>query len=35
MRINKTDWRESGIPFLRGRELVQLAKNGTCDTYIY
>lgn len=35
MRIHQTDWQTSGIPFFRGRELVQLAKTGTVDFDIY
>ena len=31
MRIHQTDWQSSGIPFFRGRELVQLVKTGTVD----
>lgn len=34
-RIHQSDWQSSGIPFLRGRELVQLSKFGKCDTDIY
>ena len=36
-RIHQSDWKTSGIPFLRGRELVQLAKYGKVinpETYI-
>lgn len=35
LRIHQTDWKTSGIPFFRGRELVQLANNGTADFEIY
>ena len=35
LRIHQTDWQTSGIPFFRGRELVQLAKTGTADFDIY
>ena len=35
MRIHQTDWRTTGIPFFRGRELVQLANTGTADFEIY
>ena len=35
MRIHQTDWRTSGIPFFRGRELVQLANTGKADFEIY
>ena len=31
MRIHQTDWQSSGIPFFRGRELVQLIKTGNVD----
>ena len=34
MRIHKTDWRDKGVPFLRGRELVQLSKYGKFDIEI-
>lgn len=34
-RIHQTDWRTAGIPFLRGRELVQLSKTGSFDAEIY
>ena len=35
MRIHQTDWKTSGIPFFRGRELVQLVKTGNVDFDIY
>ncbi len=35
MRIHQTDWKTSGIPFFRGRELVQLVKTGTVNFEIY
>ena len=35
MRIHQTDWQSSGIPFFRGRELVQLIKTGGVDFDIY
>ena len=35
MRIHQTDWQSSGIPFFRGRELVQLIKTGNVDFDIY
>ena len=36
MRIHESDWRDSGVPFLRGRELVKLSKTGelTSDVFI-
>lgn len=34
-RIHKTDWKPTGIPFLRGRELVQLSKRGSFDAEIF
>lgn len=34
-RIHQTDWKKNGIPFFRGRELVQLIKNGEVDFEIY
>ena len=35
MRIHQTDWQSSGIPFFRGRELVQLINTGNVDFDIY
>lgn len=35
MRIHMSDWKESGIPFFRGRDLVQLAKYGNVEPEIY
>ena len=35
MRIHMTDWVDSGIPFLRGRDLVQLAKCGNADPEVF
>ncbi len=35
MRIHQTDWKTSGVPFFRGRELVQLIKSGKVDFEIY
>lgn len=35
MRIHQTDWRNSGIPFFRGRELVQLSKTGNVEPEIF
>ena len=35
MRIHQTDWQSSGIPFFRGRELVQLIKTGNVDFDLY
>lgn len=34
-RIHKTDWKPTGIPFLRGRELVQLSKRDNFDAEIF
>ncbi|MFS0662129.1 restriction endonuclease subunit S [Niallia alba] len=34
-RIHKTDWKPTGIPFLRGRELVQLSKRDSFDAEIF
>lgn len=34
-RIHKTDWKPTGIPFLRGRELVQLSKRNSFDAEIF
>lgn len=34
-RIHQTDWRDSGIPFYRGRELVKLGKCGTVNSEIF
>ena len=35
IRIHQSDWRTEGIPFLRGRELVRLAKTGDPDAKIF
>ena len=35
IRIHQTDWKTSGIPFFRGRELVQLCKTGNVNFEIY
>lgn len=35
MRIHMTDWEDSGIPFLRGRDLVQLARYGNADPEVF
>ena len=35
MRIHQTDWKTNGIPFFRGRELVQLVNTGNVDFDIY
>ncbi|MBO7059768.1 MAG: restriction endonuclease subunit S [Fibrobacter sp.] len=35
IRIHQTDWQKEGIPFFRGRELVQLCKTGNVDFEIY
>lgn len=35
MRIHMTDWEKSGIPFLRGRDLVQLAKCGNAEPEVF
>ena len=34
-RIHKSDWRESGIPFYRTRELVKLSKYGYVDNELF
>ena len=34
-RIHQSDWKTSGIPFFRGRELVQLIKTGTVNPEIF
>ena len=34
-RIHKSDWRDSGIPFYRTRELVKLSNNGFVDNELY
>lgn len=34
-RIHKTDWKPTGVPFLRGRELVQLSKRDSFDAEIF
>ena len=35
IRIHQTDWQSSGIPFFRGRELVELCKTGTVNPEIF
>ena len=35
IRIHQTDWKPSGIPFFRGRELVELCKTGNVHPEIY
>lgn len=35
MRIHQADWKPEGIPFLRGRELVRLAKTGDPNAEIF
>ena len=35
IRIHQSDWKTEGIPFLRGRELVRLAKTGNPDAEIF
>ena len=35
MRIHQTDWRTVGVPFFRGRELVELSKSGNLTPEIY
>ena len=35
LRIHQTDWQSDGIPFFRGRELVQLANTGTTKPEIF
>ena len=34
-RIHQSDWQHSGIPFFRGRELVQLIKTGDVNSEIF
>ena len=34
-RIHQTDWKTSGVPFFRGRELIQLIKTGNVNPEIY
>ena len=35
MRIHQTDWKTHGVPFFRGRELVQLIKTGSVTPEIF
>ncbi len=35
IRIHQTDWQTSGIPFFRGRELVELCKTGNVNPEIF
>lgn len=35
MRIHQSDWVKEGIPFLRGRELVKLAKTGRIESDVH
>ena len=35
IRIHQSDWKTEGIPFLRGRELVRLAKTGNPEAEIF
>lgn len=35
MRIHQSDWQKEGIPFLRGRELIRLAKAGDPEAEIF
>lgn len=35
LRIHQSDWQSDGIPFFRGRELVQLANSGTTKPEIF
>lgn len=35
LRIHQTDWRHEGIPFFRGRELVQLANTGNTSPEVF
>lgn len=35
IRIHQSDWKNSGVPFFRGRELVQLANTGEVTPEIY
>ena len=34
-RVHKADWKESGIPFYRTRELVKLSENGYVDNELF
>lgn len=34
-RIHQTDWQSSGVPFFRGRELIQLIKTGDVNSEIF
>lgn len=34
-RVHKKDWKKSGIPFYRAREVVKLAQNGTVDNELF
>lgn len=35
IRIHQSDWKTSGVPFFRGRELVKLARDGDVDPEIF
>ena len=35
LRIHQTDWRNEGVPFFRGRELVQLANTGKTNPEVF
>lgn len=35
LRIHQTDWCKTGIPFFRGRDLVQLSKNGDVKPEVF
>jgi type I restriction enzyme S subunit len=35
LRIHQTDWCKTGIPFFRGRDLVQLSKNGDVNPEVF
>ena len=34
-RVHQSDWRSTGVPFYRAREIAELAKNGTVDNDLF
>lgn len=34
-RVHQSDWRKSGVPFYRAREIVKLSKNGFVDNELF
>jgi type I restriction enzyme S subunit len=34
-RVHKADWKDSGVPFYRAREVVKLAQNGSVDNALF